>query len=241
MIDTVLFDLDGTLLPMDLDAFIKAYMGELNKKLTSLGFDSKKSLDAVLAGTKAMYKTNGETLNYDTFWNTFEQVSGIKREECESDLEDFYKNDFVKLGSKVCLAEKCDNMIKAVHILKEKGYKLVLATNPLFPKLATQARIKWAHLDEELFELVTSYENCHFTKPNIKYYEEVLDMLSLKAENCMMVGNDSLEDGMIEKLGIPLYLVKDYLIHREDTPLSSKWQGSSEEFLNFVKAMPKVK
>ncbi|MDD2504058.1 MAG: hypothetical protein PHG58_09485 [Clostridia bacterium] len=33
MLDTILFDLDGTLLPMDMNEFIRIYFGELGKAL----------------------------------------------------------------------------------------------------------------------------------------------------------------------------------------------------------------
>ena len=118
---------------------------------------------------------------------------------------------------------------------------MILATNPLFPALATKARIGWAGLDESMFDVVTTYENCSFTKPNIEYYKALIKENHLVVEECMMVGNDSLEDGVIETMGIPLYLVEDYLIHREDTPLKSKWHGKSEDFLAFVNALPSIK
>ena len=39
MIKTVLFDLDGTLLPMDQDNFVKAYFKNLAIKLAPHGYD----------------------------------------------------------------------------------------------------------------------------------------------------------------------------------------------------------
>lgn len=238
MIQTVLFDLDGTLLPMDIEVFIKAYIDALGKKFHELGYDAKHCVKCVLAGTKSMYKNDGSVTNETCFWNTFEAISGIKRSECEEKLNSFYRDVFPHL---TCCEGRCDNMLEALAILKEKGYRLVLATNPLFPALATKARIGWAELNEEDFDLVTTYDNCHYTKPNVGYYKEVLETINEDISSCLMVGNDSSEDGAIEQLGIPVYLVTDYLIHREETPLTATYQGTSEEFLAFVKAMPVVK
>ena len=215
MIKTVLFDLDGTLLPMDIDVFINVYLEALGKKFHALGYDAKTCVKCVLAGTKAMYKNDGSVLNEICFWNTFESLSGIKRSECEAQLNEFYRDVFPNL---TCCEGKCENMIDAVAILKAKGYRLILATNPLFPPLATKARIAWAGLNEADFDLVTTYDNCHYTKPSIGYYKEVLEKIEEDTSHCLMVGNDSFEDGVIETIGVPLYLVKDYLIHRDDTP-----------------------
>lgn len=61
-ITTVLFDLDGTLLPMDQDVFIKDYFGRLAKKLVPYGYEPKKLIETVWAGTKAMVKNTGEKI-----------------------------------------------------------------------------------------------------------------------------------------------------------------------------------
>lgn len=235
--NTVLFDLEGTLLPMDLDVFIKIYLGALGEKFDEMNFDKEKCINGVWAGTKAMYKNNGEMRNEDCFWNVFTSFSGVKREECEAELNEFYMHVFPSLP---CAKEKNQNMIEAVKILKDKGYRLVLATNPLFPPLATEARIMWAGLDKNDFELVTNYSNCHYSKPNINYFNEVLSIVNVKAEDCMMVGNDTLEDAIIETIGVPVYLVKDCLIQRENAPFQSTWIGNSFEFLTFVKTLKKV-
>ena len=41
MIKTILFDLDGTLLPMDQDAFTKAYFKSLSEYLLPFGYEPK--------------------------------------------------------------------------------------------------------------------------------------------------------------------------------------------------------
>ena len=50
-ITTVLFDLDGTLLPMDQEIFVRAYLGGLCKKLAPLGYDPKPLSGAIWKGT----------------------------------------------------------------------------------------------------------------------------------------------------------------------------------------------
>lgn len=238
MIDTVLFDLDGTLLPMDLDEFIKFYFKKLLEKMTTIGYDAKVIRKGVLEGTNAMIQNQGNLTNENVFWNTFCEHTGIAREDCESDFDDFYRDEFDAIGA---CCEQSEAMIRAVQILHAKGYRLLLTTNPLFPKIAVEKRIQWAGLKANVFSLITSYEDFHYTKPNIGYYKEVIELENLTIENCMMVGNDSLEDGVIETLGIPLYLIEDHLIHREDTPLQCHWHGTSTDFLKKVETMPDLR
>ena len=51
-ITTVLFDLDGTLLPMDQSVFAQDYFGRLARKLAPYGYEPKKLIEAVWAGTE---------------------------------------------------------------------------------------------------------------------------------------------------------------------------------------------
>jgi hypothetical protein len=48
---TILFDLDGTLLPMDNEAFTKGYFKLLAAKLAPHGYEPKQLVDAIWAGT----------------------------------------------------------------------------------------------------------------------------------------------------------------------------------------------
>ena len=57
------FDLDGTLLPMDQDVFVKAYFGGISKRLAPLGYEPQALIGAIWSGTAAMVKNNGEVLN----------------------------------------------------------------------------------------------------------------------------------------------------------------------------------
>lgn len=55
-IKAVLFDLDGTLLPMDQDEFVKAYFGLLAKRLAPLGYEVEKLYQVLWKGVAAMVK-----------------------------------------------------------------------------------------------------------------------------------------------------------------------------------------
>lgn len=235
---TVLFDLDGTLLPMDVEEFTRKYFGAIAKKMKEMNRDDQLILKGIFAGTKAMVKNTSHLSNEEIFWQTFTSFTKIEKEEIEHEFNDFYVENFDEIFQD---GKKAEYMIKAVHLLKEKGYRLILATNPLFPRIATEKRIRWAGLEPEDFEYITTYENSTACKPNPDYFKEVILKNDLCLEDCMMVGNDVKEDGVIESLGIPLFLVKDYLLNSDQLPIMCKWQGSGKDFYDFTEKLPDVK
>lgn len=210
---TVLFDLDGTLLPMDQEAFIKAYFGRLAVKLTPHGYDPKALMQGIYAGIGAMVKNDGSCINEDAFWKVFCSMFGERALEDKPVFEEFYRNEFQQVRESCGFAPEAAPLIKK---LKEKGLRVVLATNPLFPAVATESRIRWAGLDKADFALVTTYENSRFCKPNPAYYKEILDKLGLSAEDCVMVGNDVQEDGAAAALGMRVFILTNCLIDREE-------------------------
>ena len=228
---TVLFDLDGTLLPMDQDEFIKAYFGLLARKMAPLGYEPERMIKAVYAGTNAMIANDGSRTNEAVFWQTFCSVFGEQARRDEPHFEAFYRNEFQQV-QKACGFDA--RAAQVIARLKEKGYRLVLATNPLFPAIATQSRIRWAGMQVSDFELVTTYENSSFCKPNVKYYEEILQQLALDPAECLMVGNDVGEDMVAGKLGMKTFLMTDCLINRVNEDIETYPHGSFAELERYI-------
>lgn len=234
MIKTVLFDLDGTLLPMDNEEFTKYYFGLLCKKLAPLGYKSDELIAAVWAGTKAMVLNDGSITNEEAFWIKFKSIYG---EESMKDLpifEDFYKNEFD--GAKaVCGFNQ--GLVDFVHYLKDKGVKVGLATNPIFPYIATEKRIGWAGLKPEDFEVVTTYENIGFCKPNLEYYKEVLARMGAKAEETLMVGNDVDEDMVAAKLGMKVFLLDANVLNKSGKDISDLPKGDCVKLKEYFETL----
>ena len=231
-IKAVLFDLDGTLLPMDQDTFIKAYLGGLAKKLAQYGYNPEELVKAVYAGMKAMTTNDGSNTNEIAFWNAFTAILGERVKEDWPIFDEFYRNEFQEVKN-VCgfLPEAA----KTVAKLKEMGYRVALATTPMFPSIATESRIRWAGMEPEDFEIYTTYENYHFCKPNLNYYKEVIEKLGVKAEECLMVGNDVGEDMITEELGMKVFLMPADLINKVGKDISQYPQGDFADLLAFVK------
>ena len=230
-IQTVLFDLDGTLLPMDQDIFVKSYFGLLAKKLAPRGYEPKSLVDAIWKGTAAMVKNDGGCKNEEAFWKCFASILGEDVLKDEPLFDEFYRNEFQQVQA-VCGFNPL--AAEVVRRLKARGLRLVLATNPLFPAVATQSRIRWAGLDENDFELYTTYENSCHCKPNPDYYRDILNRLKLKAEACLMVGNDVGEDMIARKLGMQVFLLTDCLINKSGADISEFPHGGFEDLMEFI-------
>ena len=135
MIKAVFFDLDGTLLPMELDIFMKAYLGSLAKALAPIGYDPDRLVKSILSGSYAMVKNDGSMSNEDVFWNCFNTSYGIDGRKDEKYFYDFYVNEFDKIH-KVCGYNPHSSQV--VKSIKNMGIRMILATNPLFPSIATE-------------------------------------------------------------------------------------------------------
>ncbi|MBQ3512757.1 MAG: HAD family hydrolase [Lachnospiraceae bacterium] len=234
MITTILFDLDGTLLPMNQELFVKAYFKLLLERLLPLGYEKDKFIQTIMAGMEAMVRNDGTVKNEVVFWKVFEEMMGKEALEHRPLIDDFYVNDFNKASFTCPRNEKVAGYFNQV---KEMGFRVVLATNPIFPAPATENRIRWAGLKPEDFELYTTYENSSYCKPNPKYYQEILDKIGCKAEECLMVGNDVTEDMVAKTLGMKVFLHKDCLINKEEQDISEYPQGGFEELMDFLKGL----
>ncbi len=235
-IKIVLFDLDGTLLPMDQEVFVGSYFKLLAKKLEGYGYDSEALFGNIWAGVQAMVKNTGEYSNEEAFWRTFDRIYG---EEVRKDIpvfEEYYRNEFQQVQS-VCGCNP--KAAETVHAIKEKGLRVVLATNPLFPAIATESRIRWAGLKPTDFELYTTYENSKHCKPNPDYYRDILEAIDATPEECLMVGNDVSEDMVAQNLGMKVFLLTDCLINKEEKDISEYPNGGFDELLNYLNSCNK--
>ena len=234
MIKTILFDLDGTLLPMDQDVFLKAYLGSLAQKLAPHGYNPDLLVKSIWKGTGAMVMNDGAARNDEVFWNTFSAIYGRDTRVDEPVFEEFYHKEFQEV-SKACGFDP--RASEAIREIKAMGYRVVLATNPLFPAIATHSRARWAGLNPEDFEYITTYENSWHCKPNPDYYREILGKLDLKPEECVMVGNDVGEDMIAEALGMKVFLLTDCIINKAEKDISVYPNGSFPELLSYIRSL----
>ena len=232
---TIFFDLDGTLLPLDMDAFLHEYFARLGKFAGERGYDSERILHAVNEGVHSMIKPEGP-MNDVCFWETFERLSGVSRAEMEPLLLEFYRTSFDEIGNSIT---PDPNAAAVVKELKDKGYQLFLTTMPLFPRIAVEARLRWAGIDDaSVFDRITTYDNSHATKPFPLYYEENIALAQGEGSEILMVGNNTQEDLACCALGADAFLVTDWLLDPIDFDYSEMKHGSLADLLEFVKTLP---
>jgi len=234
--NTFIFDLDGTLLPMpNQELFLDTYFNAIAMKMIPHGLDPQVLVKAIWTSTKSMIGNDGTMTNEQRFWEVFCSIMGDDARQMETIFDDFYRNEFVAAKSTTFTHPHAEECIK---LLKNKGYQVALATNPLFPRIATHTRIRWAGLVPEDFELITTYENCSYCKPNLEYYQEIITALGKEPQECIMVGNDVKEDMCAARLGMDTYLLKDCLICGEEDDISNFKQGNFDELLEMIKLLP---
>lgn len=240
LIKHILFDLDGTLLPMDQDTFVNFYMPLLAKAYIKAGIkiDPKEFIRAIWKGYYAMVQNDGTCTNSEAFWNAMEGKLPVEREKSEQIALAFYSGEFNQAIAATSPNPTADQVVKAA---KGKGIQVYLATNPVFPRAATMNRIRWAGLDAEDFRVITTYEDNCFCKPNVEYFKTILKQFGLNPEECLMVGNDVEEDLVIRRLGVKTFLVTDTIENKKNLPIETEYQGSMEELLAFINDLEMVR
>lgn len=235
-LNTILFDLDGTLLAIDDQAFEQTYFKALAYELRDL-FDPETLVKIIWKATKLMVADVSDRSNQDVFMEEMQKLCTYDPAYLWERFMTFYAGPFDALKQHI---QPNPSMLEAVDLLYEKGYQLAIATNPLFPKLAVDKRIEWAQLNPKQFNYVSSFEGNSACKPQLKFYQEVLNHLNVSAETCMMVGNDPLEDMIAKQLGMRTYLVHDYLVDRPETEPMWNDSGRMQDFLSYVKLLQRV-
>lgn len=235
MLNTIFFDLDGTLLNLSQDTFMEVYVKELVMFAARYGHKPEDVKKGLFYGMKLMFENDGQRSNENCFWDGFAAILGEKVRGEKNDYMHFYENEFNVLKRVTSYNER---MKECIDGLKKKGYTLLLATNPLFPKEATFARTRWANLEVEDFVRITTYENSTYCKPKLAYFEENLVAIGKRADECLMVGNNVSEDMVAEQLGFDTYLITDILENDKNLDISKYKQGSAQDAIVYLNALP---
>ncbi len=216
---------------MQQDEFTTAYFDALSKKLAQFGYEPQRLIGGVWQGTKAMIKNNGTQTNEHVFWKEFAELFSDKVYDDIDKFNTFYENDFDNLKSYCGYNEQAN---KTVQELKEKGFTLVLASNPVFPMTAQMKRMGWAGVNPDDFALITSYENSSYCKPNPLYFKEIAEKIGVKPSECLVVGNDTTEDGAATLMGVSFFLLTNCLLNKEHKDISKYPRGNFMQLLNYI-------
>ena len=243
--NTVLFDLDGTLLPMDFKEFNKNYVKTLSEFFAGKGYDSALLIEAFKSGMAAMHENDGYITNEECLWKAVEKIyfhkdkkiTARERLKLERAITKYFKTDFSisRFNTKPTgRAKEC------IDVLKKKGYQIVIAANPTHPECAIKECLSWAGVEEGDYIYISTYENSCFTKPNLNYYRRLLKIIDKDPEDCIMVGNNVHEDMCAFKLGIDVFLIDECIINEFNEDTLEYKRGGWKEFCQFVDELPSV-
>ncbi|HOT93544.1 MAG TPA: HAD family hydrolase [Anaerolineae bacterium] len=229
----ILFDLDGTLLEHDMrNEFIPHYFALLTKHLAAW-VPAEKLVASIMRGSEAVMNNDGSRTNEEVFAEVFYPLVGYPREELEPRFMDFYMHVFPML--RTYTAPKPEAR-PAVQIAFDKGFDVVIATNPHFPAVATQHRLEWAGVADFPYRKVTTYENSHFAKPCLGYYQEILDELGCAPEEALMIGDEAM-DMVAARLGCATFLVYSAATKLEEIAPPPIWQGTLADVVALLRSV----
>jgi len=229
----VLFDLDGTLLDIDLDPFLRDYLGALGPFVAeSVGSDisASQAIEAVMAGTSVMSRPHPGRTNREVFNAEFRRMTGadLSLAENELALERFYEDVFPGLGGEL---RGFDGAVAAVEAALDLDLRVAIATNPIFPLSAVKERMRWAGLDSLEVHAITSYEIMGATKPHAAYFTETAALLGVAPDDCLMVGDDRTLDMSAADAGMKTYFVGGAPVPECD------WSGSIGELPSLLRRL----
>jgi len=238
MIRVILFDLDGTLLDNDMDAFLRPYFKALSAKISPLVAPDR-LIQQVLASTQVMIRSaHPARTNEEVFAEDFFRKIGRPREELMPVFNEFYEKEFVSLKKYVQTLPEAREVVGAAV---ERGYAVVIATSPVFPLRAVEHRLEWAGVADFPYALITSYENMHFCKPHPGYYLEIAGRIGRRPEECVMVGNDPEADiAPAAKAGMRTFCV-DHRGNKDVLPVATDARGTLDDFRRLLESWPSPK
>ena len=204
---TLLLDLDDTLLVNPLEQFMPRYIELLSEKLSPL-IPRERMVPQLMTATDRMIENqNPCKILKDVFDRNFYPLLGLDQTKTDAVIDEFYENEFNQLKKVTRVRPGAE---KLIDFCTSKNYRMIVATNPLFPQTAMRSRLNWAGFDGHNFPFVfvTSYECMHFAKPNPAYYAEILAKFGWQNAPVCMVGN-SLRDDILpaQALGLPCFWV----------------------------------
>ncbi len=235
---TLLLDLDDTLLTNHMDTFLPRYLSLFSQQVEQ-SIPADVFIKTLLIGTHAMSENRrpDQTLK-ETFEKAFYPRVGIDPVQFQLVADHFYTDSFPALRG---ITKPVEGAEQVVRKALDRGYRIAIATNPLFPKSAINQRLAWANLDPKKFAFheITSYENYHFAKPEPAYYAEILANLGWPDGPVVMVGDDLQRDiDPANRLGLATYWVPPEGQFVEDSRVKPGMSGPLSGIFDWLDRTP---
>ncbi len=225
-IKAILFDLDGTLINVDLKKLIPNYMKLLSEKFKHIIRPSK-FISLLLEASNRIDQNDGGVTNEKIFEKVFFPLNGRSRKDVDPLFDEFYEKDFVKLKVHTEVKHEARSVMSKVF---EQGYDVVIATTPIIPLTAIKQRLDWAGVGDFNYAFITTIENMHANKPHEKYYAQIFNTLKVKPNNCLMVGDEN-KDMLAKEYGCLTYLVPSTNTNLEPTTPKPTFRGELKDLV----------
>jgi len=205
MLKAVLLDLDNTLILFDELKYYTAYFEKLNHYFGD-EFDPSELRERVINGTMALRHNRGLKNNLQHFLDVFAHEREADIPRLWERFKAFYREAYDDIAVTVTVPAGLHPVIAQ---LRQTGLKLVIASNPIFPVIAQEKRMRWGGLEPAWFDLFTHIENMRFVKPTIDYFKQTCDLIGETPAECLMVGNDPVNDMAAAQAGLKTYRTTD--------------------------------
>jgi len=205
MLNAILLDLDNTLVLYDELKYYTAYFNALHEYFPH-DFNREDLQTRVIEGIMALRHNRGGISNRDCFLEVFARGREIEPAALWEKFMDFYREAYDAIPVTVTLPDGLQDLLVR---LRRTRLKLVIASNPVFPMIAQEKRLRWGNLEPAWFHLFTHMGNMHHVKPAPDYYRQACELIGEKPETCLMVGNDPANDISASRAGLATYLTTD--------------------------------
>lgn len=229
MLKAVMFDMDETLLDINLAAFIAVLAKDESTLLAQIG--RKNPLSMFAAYTGAMLEINradrdNECTNRELFDDIIWKRGGVVLSDpIIADAVTYFEREVLPHRNDAIIAARpMPGAHEAIETVLDHGLRIALLTNPSFGASCIECRMGWADILDVPFELVTTMENTRRVKPSPAYYLDALDEIGLKPSEVLMVGNDRKRDFPSPDIGLQTAFVG------RGEPVRATWCGSMAEF-----------
>jgi FMN phosphatase YigB (HAD superfamily) len=227
----ILFDLDGTLLNVEMNAFVFGYVESLSRSFTDL-VNHRDFAKALLGSAfEMLHSDDGSQTNEVFFLDKMSRRLDIAPGLFKDRLEGFYRDGLHELAP---LVRPFPISRRILRHCFDHDLIVVIATNPVFPRQVIDARINWGCLEGFPFHLVTSYENSRFCKPHRQFFQDILDSQGLRPEESLMVGNDAEFDLPARQAGIPTFLLDTCPPGPKSQSRRADFRGSHQDLLQLL-------
>ncbi len=205
MLRAVLFDIDNTLILYDEYAFFSRYIPGITKRFADV-IPPDEFPQRLIGATQKLMQNDGSRPNIELFLDHFNKDYEDRREDFWSRFMAFYDAEFDSFRALVTPPKGISAVFRELEAL---GLKLMLASNPIWPEAVQRMRAGWGGIDPSAFDFITHIGNMSFCKPKVGYYLEICEKTGIGPNECLMVGNDRVNDMIAGRIGMKTFLTRD--------------------------------